>query len=246
MEQLLLLSLLSGMATGLGGLIVLWFGRPSSGVLAFYLGIASGMMGLLVCVDLIPTSLRYGNVYYTIIGLIIGILLMFTFDKILFKYFSDSKLKVKESDGAKNYLHMGYFLTLAIALHNIPEGLAIGAGYESQTELGIRVAIIIAIHNIPEGLGVASTLYLGRLSNRKVILLPFATGLFIPLGAIISLIIGGIFTYWISIGLSIASGAMIYLVFTEVGPECLKLNKLSGEFGIAIGILILYIVYTCT
>ncbi len=243
MEHLLILSLLSGLATGLGGLILLLFGRPSSSTLAFYLGIATGMMGLLVLVDLIPTSLKYGNIFYTIIGALIGIVIMVIFDKILLRFFSHSESIYNKNSSRNYYLRMGYFMTMAIALHNIPEGLAIGAGYVSHTDLGIRVAFIIALHNIPEGLSVASTLYLGNLSRRNVVLLPLMTGLFIPVGAIISLIVGEIFSHWISIGLSIASGAMIYLVVTEVGPECLKLNRIFGQVGIAVGFLILYLVY---
>ena len=133
-------------------------------------------------------------------------------------------------------------MTTAIALHTIPEGLAIGAGYESQVELGIRVALVIALHNISEGLGVASTLYLGRLSPILIVLLPLSTGLFIPIGTFISVLISDIIPGWIAIGLSIASGAMGYLVIKEIGPESMRLHRLLGQVGIASGILILYIV----
>lgn len=235
MNQLMWISLLSGLATGIGGLIVLWFGYPNSKVLAFYLGISTGMMGMVVLVDLLPASIKYGSLYHTSIGLLIGIVLMLIFQSIL-----SVVLSISEHN---SYRQMGYFMTLAIALHNIPEGLAIGAGYESQEELGIRVALIIALHNIPEGLGVAATLFLGQLSPLIVLLLPLATGFFIPVGSWISIMVNQILPDWISIGLSIASGAMGYLVIKEIGPESLKLNRLLGQFGMAVGILILYLVH---
>jgi len=244
MEQVLLISILSGLATGIGGLIVIWFGSPTKRVLSFYLGLSAGMMGMVVLVDLLPASLQYGSIRYTIIGLTLGIILMLFFDKAL----SSSILRINNSNqnnqgGINSYRNLGYFMTFAIALHNIPEGLAIGAGYESQEELGIRVATIIALHNIPEGLGVAATLYLGKLSKGFVFLLPLATGLFIPLGTLISELLGEYIPYWISIGLSLAAGAMGYLVIKDIMPESFKLNRLLGQFGIGVGILILYIVY---
>jgi len=245
MEQVLLISLLSGLATGIGGLIVLWFGRPTSSVLGFYLGISAGMMGMVILVDLIPSSLQYGNVTYTIIGLIIGIFIMLIFDWII-STISKKRAILNSSSPIKQgvqYRNLGFFMTFAIALHNLPEGLAIGAGFETQEELGIRVALIIALHNIPEGLGVASTLFLGHLSSFLIVLLPLATGLFIPIGTWISTLVGDIIPYWISIGLSIASGTMGYLVIKEVGPESIRLNRLFGQMGIGVGIMIMYIVY---
>lgn len=223
MTQSLLISLLSGLATGIGGIIVLWFGQPTKAVLSFYLGISAGMMGMVVLVDLFPASLNYGSVLYSIIGTLIGILVMYLNNKF--------------------YRNMGYFMTLAIALHNIPEGLAIGAGFENDHELGTRLALVIALHNIPEGLGLASTLFLSQIPRFFIILLPFFTGLFIPLGTWISLILDNMISDWISIGLGIASGAMGYLVIKEIGPESIKLNRLLGQFGIAVGIMILYLVY---
>lgn len=255
MDRVLLISILSGLATGIGGLIVIWFGSPTKRVLSFYLGLSAGMMGMVVLVDLLPASLQYGSFRYTIIGLILGIMLMLLFDKALSSSFLEMNSDNINSNsnnnnnnnnfqkGIKPYRNLGYFMTLAIALHNIPEGLAIGAGFESQEELGVRVAMIIALHNIPEGLGVAATLYLGKLPKSLVFLLPLATGFFIPIGTLISQLLGQYIPYWISIGLSFAAGAMGYIVIKDIMPESFKLNRLLGQFGVGVGILILYIVY---
>ncbi len=245
MEQVIFISIFSGLATGIGGLIVIWFGNPNHKILSFYLGISAGMMGMVVLVDLIPSSIQYGSLLHTLIGLFIGIFMMVVFDFLL-KWIAKPNQERKRHryvNEKRIYRDMGYFMTFAIALHNIPEGLAIGAGFESQEALGIRVALIIALHNIPEGLGVASTLYLGQLSRRVVFLLPFATGLFIPLGTIFSAMVSHMVSDWISIGLSMAGGAMGYLVIKEVGPESIKNNPLIGKLGMTVGILILYFVY---
>lgn len=244
MNQVLVISLFSGLATGIGGLIVLWFGQPTYKVLGFYLGISTGMMGMVVIADLLPASIQYGGITNTIIGLVLGILIMMILDLILKKSFKSENIGTSNPQNEKKqYRSLGYFMTIAIALHNIPEGLAIGAGFESQEELGIRVALVIALHNIPEGLGVASTLYLGRMRKLFVFLLPLSTGLFIPLGTYISQLVGRMIPQWISIGLSLASGAMAYIVIKDVGPQSMKLHRLLGQFGIGLGILILYIVY---
>ncbi|TCS78037.1 ZIP family metal transporter [Tepidibacillus fermentans] len=237
------MSLLSGLATGIGALIVLWFGEPTRKVLGFYLGLASGIMGIVVLADLLPSSIIYGNLFYTLTGLLIGIIFMFVFDWILAKILFSRKQFGQGRTQSKFYQQMGYFMTLAIALHNLPEGLAIGAGYETQSQLGIRVALVIALHNIPEGLGIASTLLLGKIPSIYVFLLSIATGLFIPLGTLVALGLGQIVPYWISIGLSIASGAMGYIVVKDIGPESIKLHPLLSRFGMGLGILIMYIVY---
>lgn len=245
MTQVLLMSLLSGLATGLGSLIVLWFGEPTKRVLGLYLGLSSGIMGIVVVADLLPSSIIYGNLFYTIVGLIIGVFIMLFFDLILSKVFLRSRTKSTSTRDLqeKFYQQMGYFMTIAIALHNLPEGLAIGAGFETQSNLGIRVALVIALHNIPEGLGIASTLLLGRVKASYVVLLPFLTGLFIPLGTLLAFGIGQIVPHWISLGLSIAGGAMGYIVIKDIGPESLKLHPLFSRMGMALGIAIMYIVY---
>ena len=237
MEQAVFISLLSGLATGIGAMIVIWFGSPSKKLLGYYLGISSGMMGMVVLVDLLPSSLQYGTVFHTVIGFLMGITLMTIFDRIM-KQFSSRRVTDRSY-----YRQMGYFMTLAIALHNLPEGLAIGAGFDAKEELGIRVALIIALHNIPEGLGVASTLFLGKLAGWLLVLLAFGTGLMIPVGTIISFLIGGMVPHWISIGLSIASGAMAYLVVKDIGPESVRLHPLLGKAGMMTGLLIMYLVY---
>ncbi len=237
MEQAVFISLLSGLATGIGALIVLWFGSPTNRLLGYYLGISAGMMGMVVLVDLIPSSLEYGTPFHTIIGLVLGISLMAVFDWLM------KHLPYLRAGAKGYYRQMGYFMTLAIALHNLPEGLAIGAGFDAKEELGIRVAIIIALHNIPEGLGVASTLYLGKLQGWIVLLLAFGTGLMIPVGTIISFLMDGMIPYWISIGLSLASGAMTYLVIKDIGPESLRLHSLLGKAGMLTGVIIMYLVY---
>ncbi|MFX0560818.1 ZIP family metal transporter [Tepidibacillus infernus] len=242
MEQIILISLLSGLATGIGGLIVLWFGRPDSRVLGFYLGISTGMMGMVVFVDLLPASFTYGNIKYTWIGLLIGILIMSLVDWFIAKFLPLSN-HLNQIAEERYYRQLAIFFTLAIALHNLPEGVAIGAGFETQEKLGIRVALVIALHNIPEGLGVASTLMLSKLRSLTIFLIPLSTGLFIPLGTWISILIGEMVPYWISIGLSVAAGAMGYLVVKDIGPESMKLHRLLGQFGMGIGILIMYIVY---
>ena len=243
MVQVVWMSLLSGLATGLGSLIVLWFGEPTKRVLGFYLGLASGIMAIVVLADLIPSSIYYGDLFSTLVGLGIGILIMFIFDSLLTWVLLKNRHIAKKEKEGKVYQQMGYFMTIAIALHNLPEGLAIGAGFETQANLGIRVALIIALHNVPEGLGIASTLLLGRVRPLYVILLPFITGLFIPLGTLIALGIGQIVPNWISIGLSIASGAMGYIVIKDIGPESLRLHPILSRFGMGVGLLIMYMVY---
>jgi len=220
MKEILLYSLLTGLTTGIGSLLILIFGQPGKRILAFYFGTSASIMVWVSFFDLFPHSYALGSWPALIIGSLLGILIM-------------KLLEIKESSD------LGIFMSIAIALHNIPEGMAIGSGFLVLPSLGLKVALAIGLHNIPEGIGVASALYLSGYSVPLILVLPTITGLFIPLGTFFSLLLGKYSFYWIPLALSLAGGAMVYLVRKSIYPEGKKLNKSSTIIGIIFGIIIM-------
>lgn len=100
-----------------------------------------------VCFDLIPESLEISNIPKTVIGIVLGIFTMIYCDIIVQKKFnSTSAKKVKNN----SLLKTGIIVSIGLAIHNIPEGLAIGSGFEASIKLGIGLAIAICLHDIPE------------------------------------------------------------------------------------------------
>ena len=134
--------------------------------------------------------------------------------------------KNKQAPAADNkILQAGYLIFLGIALHNIPEGLAIGAGLEASPELGLYIAIALGLHNIPEGAAVAGPLRAGGLPVAKVVFLTLIAGLMSPVGAALGLVFINISPLFIAGSLSFAAGAMVYIANDELIPRSHKLNS---------------------
>ena len=101
-----------------------------------------------ICFDLLPEALGISNIVNVVIGTIIGIVSMIFCDILVEKKFSvNSKTKGMEN----NLLKTGIIVSIGLAIHNFPEGLAIGSGFEASLKLGLSLAIAICLHDIPEG-----------------------------------------------------------------------------------------------
>lgn len=130
--------------TTLGGIIGIFLKRNSNKFLSFILSLASGLMMAVVCFDLVPEALKISNIIITIIGIIIGIILMIFCDILV-------ENKFNKDVKTNNLLKTGIIVSIGLAIHNFPEGLAIGSGFEASIKLGLSLAIAICLHDIPEG-----------------------------------------------------------------------------------------------
>ena len=145
----------------------------------------------------------------------------------------------------------GLVMAAAIALHNVPEGMVIGASFATSAQQavlsrgGIVMAIVIGLHNVPEGMAVAVPLISGGMKKGKAAVLTAITGAPTVLGAILGLYLGTMGPDMLSLSLSFASGAMLYVVFGELMPEAIlmwqsKLPALAAVIGILTGLVIIY------
>ena len=144
----------------------------------------------------------------------------------------------------------GVVIACAIALHNIPEGMSIGASYNIYTEGGVSMALILAaligLHNIPEGMAVSVPLVAGGMKRIKAALLTAASGVPVVLGAWLGYWIGDIGAIGLAASLGFASGAMLYVVFGEIIPQAVLMyrSKVPAFFviiGMLIGMIIIYV-----
>ena len=111
--------------TTIGGIIGINIKNPSNRILSFILSFASGLMTAIICFDLIPEALKLSNIYSTVSGILLGILFMIICDLIV-----NSKYKnIKRNNNS--LLKSGIIIGIGLALHNFPEGLAIGSGLEA-------------------------------------------------------------------------------------------------------------------
>ena len=147
-------------------------------------------------------------------------------------------------------LTMGAKMALAVALHNVPEGMTSGASYASNNGVmgssALVLASLIGLHNIPEGMAVSVPLISGGMGKAKAIFMTALSGVPTILGALLGYAIGDIGPMGLALSLGFASGAMLYVVFGEMLPQAIlmyhsKLPAFSAIAGILVGLLVIYV-----
>lgn len=133
------------------------------------------------------------------------------------------KIKIAAAD-SKRLFKAGVIMLIAIALHNFPEGMAIGAAGVASTSTGILLAVIIAVHNIPEGMAIAAPLVGGGVKWYTAVGLTALAGAATALGALIGLAVGGTSLIATGICMGIAGGAMLFVTLCEILPQAIVLN----------------------
>ncbi|MCI8616967.1 MAG: ZIP family metal transporter [Clostridia bacterium] len=242
MEQILkttILGLFFGtFGTTIGGILGIVTKKNSNKFLSFVLSFASGLMMSIICFDLIPEALGISSIYGVIFGVLIGIVTMIFCDIVVQKKFNK---KANEYNSKNDLLRTGIIVSIGLAIHNFPEGLAIGSGFEASLRLGLGLAIAICLHDIPEGISMSVPMKNGGMSKSKVIFYVILSGVTTGIGAFFGAIIGSISESVIAICLSFAAGAMLYIVSGELIPESNKLYKgrmsaVGNMIGFIIGI----------
>jgi len=236
-----LLSLLAGLGTGLGGLLAV-FGTPGRRSFGFLMGITGGVMLTLSFLQLVNEAWELQGFAAATIGFGAGAISMLALDMaiphIRFGEREPSALagktqpaEVEEAEGGRRHqrrrgarvvdrqlLHTGTLLALGITLHNIPEGIAVGAGYMHLPGFGLMIAMAILLHNIPEGIGTALPLYMGGLGRWPALRVALLSGLAEPVGAFMAASLLGTFGAFIPGALAFAGGVMVFITLDELLP----------------------------
>ena len=226
----LLLSFLAGMSTLIGALIVFIVKQKSERLVSASLGFAGGVMLSVSFIDLLPNANELLKEYFgyrigivsSMICLILGVIIAGALDRFV--------PHIKEENGEEyrhqNLFRVGVISTIAIGLHNFPEGIAtFMAGYDNL-ELGVSIALAIAMHNIPEGLSVAMPIYFSSGSIGKAFKYTFLSGIAEPIGALLAFLILKPYINDFMLGaiFSLISGIMIYISLEELIPSSRQYN----------------------
>lgn len=215
--------------TMLGALLGVVMNKPSRKFLGSIIGFASGLMLSIVVFELIPESIEKTGFVGTLLFLILGIIIVVIIDKI-------SHLS---SNVNSEYTKVAFMVALGIMLHNFPEGLIMGFGFVNGESLGLKMSLIIAIHDIPEGLAVAAPLMLSGTKSRRILFYAFLTALPTAIGAWIGIYIGSISINVLGSALAFASGVMLYVIYGEMIPESKKLwSGTISTLGMLLGIIV--------
>lgn len=133
--------------TTIGGILGVICKKQSKKFLSFILAFASGLMLAIICFDLIPEALEITSIATAILGILLGIIVMIGCDVVVQRKLN-RKAKVQQKS---QLLKTGMVVSIGLAIHNFPEGLAIGSGFGASLTLGYSLAIAICLHDIPEG-----------------------------------------------------------------------------------------------
>ena len=243
--KVILLTAVAGMGgTGLGGAVACCFRRDSEQMVSLLLSFAAGVMTAVVCFDLLGDAMAQK-----------GIGLLPVCGGVLAGYLAVAVLNgciQRQQQGQHGGLFLaGVVMGAAIALHNVPEGMVIGAscakeaGGETLGRSGLVMAAVIGLHNVPEGMAVAVPLIAGGMGRWKAVLMTAVTGMPTVLGAVLGYALGTLGPAALSLCLSFASGAMLYVVFGELLPESVllwrsRLPALAAVAGMLVGMGIVY------
>lgn len=266
--------------TGLGGLVACLFRKDSSKTVSLLLSFAAGVMTSVVCFDLLAealhTSASTSTVFLVVAGVMAGYIVIALLNAVIDRHTNHEVAHIDENhpktaDSLEelthaNHLHehiegrqprsglflAGLVMAAAIALHNVPEGMVIGASFaRSAGEIlsnrgGLTMAIVIGLHNVPEGMAVAVPLISGGMKKWKSVLITAFSGFPTILGAVLGFVLGAMGPTALAVSLSFASGAMLYVVFGELLPESIlmwksKLPAAATIVGMLTGVLIIFV-----
>ena len=249
----LLLTLIAGAATGIGGALVLFKKKLSSNVLAGALGLSAGVMIFISLAELFPEaqseitalgSIRHGETF-VLLAFFAGMGIITLIDFLIPEYENpheasglslDAKtaaVGVLEQTGNEKALHrLGLLSALAIAIHNFPEGIATFIGALNDPQMGAGITFAIAIHNIPEGIAGAIPIYYATKSKGKALLYATLSGFSEIIGALLCLGVTAVFGVELTGGgpvfpliLASVAGIMIYISLDELLPTAEKYGK---------------------
>ena len=235
-------SLLAGLCTSIGAIPALLFGRPGERIETLMLGFAAGVMLAASVFSLIIPGLDAASAVFesenaqallAVVGILMGGAALW-----LIHRFSPHEHFITGPEGAdpKDLARIWLFV-IAITLHNLPEGMAVGVGFGGgDFENGRALAIGIGIQNIPEGLAVAAALLTQGYSRIHAFMVASLTGLVEPIGGLIGASVVSFSEYLLPWGLTFAAGAMLWVISDEIIPETHRKGVATfGTFGIMIG-----------
>lgn len=226
MTDITILSLVAGVVgTGIGGLIGTFFSDKNDKCVSCVLNFAAGIMLAMVFLSLIPTALNQQSATDVRWVVLAGVAVGGTVIYLLGKLINDANTGLRDKNKAyeqKGYLKSGIVLFLAIGLHNIPEGLALGCFGAIDKGNAIVFASLLALHNLPEGMAISLPLKKGGKSRLKSFVASVAGGATTVGGAIVGFLAGNVAPVTNSFFLSVAAGAMLSVTFSEIIPQALK------------------------
>lgn len=238
-------------ATSLGALPAFGLSKVPQSVEDSMLGFAAGMMlaaasfslllpGIEAAHELLQDEFQGGLL--VVLGMGLGVMLMLGLDE----FIPHEHENTGPCGAGHERCDRAWLFVFAIALHNLPEGMAVGVGFaQSDFSVGLPLATAIAIQDAPEGLAVALTLKAVGFSSLKSVLIAALSGALEPIGALVGAGLAGGYLIAYPLGLGLAAGAMIFVVSHEVIPETHRNgHQTKATVGLMVGFALMMVLDT--
>ncbi len=252
------LTLIAGLATGIGSLIAFFAKKTNKKFLCISLGFSAGVMIYVSMVEMFQQAkdslvaemgMKTGSLV-TVISFFAGIAIIAIIDKLVPSVENPHEVKTMDDLENNNFLEdkkllrTGMFTALVIAIHNFPEGLATFVSALGDASVAIPITIAIAIHNIPEGISVSVPIYYATGDKKKAFLYSFFSGMSEPIGAVIGYVLLRNILNDITLGVLLAgvAGIMVFISIDELLPTARKYGEHHlSIYGLIAGMLVMAI-----
>ena len=223
MRMVLLTALGVGGATVFGALLGFAFKKISHKFSDIVLAFAAGVMLSAAVIGLILPSLEYGGKFgllVTVAGIFCGALCLNLLDRLVPHLHRLSGVDQEAHPGQSAQLSKVLLFVMAIAIHNLPEGIAAGVGFGTGNDgEAITIAAGIALQNIPEGMVIIAPMLAAGMSRKRTFLCALATGLVEVVGTLLGYFAVSISAAILPFALAFAGGTMLYVISDEMIPE---------------------------
>ena len=242
----LLTALGVGGATMIGALLGFLIKKPSQKVNDIILSFAAGVMLAAAVIGLILPSLSYGGKYsiiVTIAGIFAGAAFLNLIDKLVPHLHKITGVDKEKHPDKTKQLNRILLFVIAIAIHNLPEGIAAGVGFGTgDTNQALIVAGGIALQNIPEGMVIIAPMIAAGISKKRTFGIALLTGLVEVVGTLIGYFAASLSSTILPFALAFAGGTMLYVISDEVIPETHSHgNERSATYSLLIGFVVMLI-----
>ncbi|MBR9707058.1 MAG: ZIP family metal transporter [Candidatus Diapherotrites archaeon] len=234
--SIIMITIAAGLAMGAGGFLI-FFRKPTKLEDSFLMSLSSGILIALAFSELLSKSLEGGGFLLATLGFALGVFLMLSVDT-YFPHLSHGErraTKRRKIPGSMGLLFSG------LLIHAMPLGFSISAGYLHSVEFGFFVAIAVTLHNIPKGFAFVSPMAVSEITKTKALTVSFLNGLILPLGAIVASLLFSWIPSAASFALSFSAGILLFIGISELvhASQQIKDKHSIISMGVSAGVIVL-------
>jgi zinc and cadmium transporter len=217
MLELIFFSLVGGVFSLAGGLLLLWKPHITKKVITPLISFGAGAFLAAAFLDILPEAIEASDEPHTILGATLaGFLMFFILERLVMKLFKEKHLPHSHSEHTES---LPILLVLGDTLHNFLDGIIIALAFTANPALGLPAALAIAAHEVPQEIGDFSVMLNLGINRKKIVAINILQSLMTIPGVILGSVLGGILDPYLPLSLALTAGIFIYIAASDLIPE---------------------------